>query len=1242
MFAEVLNSYNSCCRKYAAAYPDAVGAANLQQLTAVGGALNSLGSLCVAIRRNAQDRASVIEKVMSGRDCSLEELIEKIDVELGCDVSLGFSPSNSYLDRPAKRPENSPRRNRPSYPNAPPTHERPSGNRPSNPEEKCPEYRRKDGPLEERKKTPLNTPNMPPPQSLDADSIRLNQQYRHNFAIYQSAVIGAIKSCDNILHLQGEIIRDVQNAKVFAQGLDSLGRRPELSIDVVNKRIAQRAALVCRVKDARKKAESLSSRLAQRQALHFTDVDVSELENAFYRHQKIFEGKSWFAELQKKLGSYKLFLASPDARSVASRLQSLNSVLNRIAEDLNAVAKRVNSELDTEKERRAAVSAQRQKLDGALRTAQANYRRMVPNGALKFLSVSTASGTVVKPTLDEVRNAVSATLSPLWRQLSEACRQICNLQKDLGALSVSELNKTKAFPTYVIVGSLGVRLGASALSVPVLTTFPFARPRLFRNADDVAPFLLRLMYAVPVGCMRLCVIDHAAVGAHGRDFNQLLDATGEVVKIITTQDDIRGALQNILAYMGDLSKTKFTGVVTNWKEFNNKNPQAALPCTILVIYSFRGWEYREFELLEPILERGAQCGVFVVGVVDGINQLDERLRKNIKTERFAMMPPDLARSGLCFKNIGVSWQNINKVDPGRWGKIVSDYKESYEAKVSRTSHCFSDLYSDVPLWSCDSSVGIDAVIGWDASDAPLHLRLGFGKEGLHHALMGGRNGSGKSNLLHVIIRSLCYRYSPEELVLYLLDFKDGVEFFSYSIAEKSWLPHARTISVHNDPSYALAMFKSLAAEMEKRNETFKAAGVVGLEDYRAKTKRKMPRILVIVDEFTVMFSAEESKEQIGELISAILKRGRSTGIHLMLSTQTVASFGVHGAEEMFQQLAIRLALPADGSECILSGMDHSEVRSIRIPQCIYNNNAGAPGCNLIFVHPQFKIDDPSSADFRRRIESGVAKLGGQNRFPCRVFNGTVLPPMPSMDEIGKCLGGALSCKKHFDLVLGIHSDFDGAVCKVKFEDDAAEDHLLIAYEKDDRGAARGFRQSILRSLAALSEKKVLIYDPKRSGFGRLPLGFDVADADTERSELLEKMRMLRDSTSAHKVLIVENFESARYLHQKNSSPIGWDDEDAQKSESTDYIFKSAFEDADRIPFHVICFTHRARFSIEKLGGHIISKFSKKIAFCLNGEDMVELIPQARGVDIRNKILFVDESSPDGVVDILPYKSTLKV
>ena len=53
-------------------------------------------------------------------------------------------------------------------------------------------------------------------------------------------------------------------------------------------------------------------------------------------------------------------------------------------------------------------------------------------------------------------------------------------------------------------------------------------------------------------------------------------------------------------------------------------------------------------------------------------------------------------------------------------------------------------------------------------------RLGKGTS--QHVLIAGKTGSGKSTLLHALITNVALRYSPDEVELYLIDFKKGVEF----------------------------------------------------------------------------------------------------------------------------------------------------------------------------------------------------------------------------------------------------------------------------------------------------------------------------------------------------------------------------------------------------------------------------------------------------------------------------------
>ena len=97
----------------------------------------------------------------------------------------------------------------------------------------------------------------------------------------------------------------------------------------------------------------------------------------------------------------------------------------------------------------------------------------------------------------------------------------------------------------------------------------------------------------------------------------------------------------------------------------------------------------------------------------------------------------------------------------------------------------------------------------------------LGKGTAQHALIAGKTGSGKSTLLHVLITNLASTYSPDEVELYLIDFKKGVEFKAYA-AHK--LPHARVVAVESEREFGLSVLHRLDQELQSRGDSFRARG----------------------------------------------------------------------------------------------------------------------------------------------------------------------------------------------------------------------------------------------------------------------------------------------------------------------------------------------------------------------------------------------------------------------------------
>ncbi|GAA9706286.1 hypothetical protein VN0013_00520 [Helicobacter pylori] len=111
-----------------------------------------------------------------------------------------------------------------------------------------------------------------------------------------------------------------------------------------------------------------------------------------------------------------------------------------------------------------------------------------------------------------------------------------------------------------------------------------------------------------------------------------------------------------------------------------------------------------------------------------------------------------------------------------------------------------------------------------------------------------------------------------------------------------------------------------------------------LSDYRKHGE--MPRLIVVIDEFQVLFSDNSSKgkESVGQSLNTLLKKGRSYGVHLILATQTMRSTDIN--RSIMAQIAnrIALAMDAEDSNSILNN-DDAACELVR-PEGIFNNNGG--------------------------------------------------------------------------------------------------------------------------------------------------------------------------------------------------------------------------------------------------------------------------------------------------------------
>jgi hypothetical protein len=303
---------------------------------------------------------------------------------------------------------------------------------------------------------------------------------------------------------------------------------------------------------------------------------------------------------------------------------------------------------------------------------------------------------------------------------------------------------------------------------------------------------------------------------------------------------------------------------------------------------------------------------------------------------------------------------------------ISDELEDLRARLGS----FADLLPETEWWTESSTSGVRAPVGFrDGVEVELALC-----DASPHALIGGPSGSGKTNFLFTMIGSMAVRYPPDELALYLLDFKEGVSFAQFAPGRRdpSWLPHARLVGVNinTDREFGLALLRFLADEMRRRAEAAKAHEVTKLEELRAADPHgRWPRIVAVVDEFQLLFAERDAvTREAVSLLEDVARRGRSQGIHLVLSSQDVSGIEAFwGRPAIFEQFVVRVALPrsrrvlADLNDAALtlprwhaivnheSGIKHGN-ETIRVPDATAKGTLDALQAQLWRRRPDWVVE----------------------------------------------------------------------------------------------------------------------------------------------------------------------------------------------------------------------------------------------------------------------------------------------
>ena len=141
----------------------------------------------------------------------------------------------------------------------------------------------------------------------------------------------------------------------------------------------------------------------------------------------------------------------------------------------------------------------------------------------------------------------------------------------------------------------------------------------------------------------------------------------------------------------------------------------------------------------------------------------------------------------------------------------------------------------------------------------------------------------------------------------------------------------------------MSVLERLDQELRIRGDLFRQAGVQDIKNYRDENPdRKLPRVLLIIDEFQEFFTQDDKvAQEAALLLDRLVRQGRAFGVHVLLGSQTLA--GAYSlARSTLGQMAIRIALQCSEADShLILSEDNTAARLLNRPgEAIYNDANG--------------------------------------------------------------------------------------------------------------------------------------------------------------------------------------------------------------------------------------------------------------------------------------------------------------
>lgn len=779
------------------------------------------------------------------------------------------------------------------------------------------------------------------------------------------------------------------------------------------------------------------------------------------------------------------------------------------------------------------------------------------------------------------------------------------------------------------------------LSVPDHSSLLLQTDRAGRSqaVDVLRVIMLRLLTTLPPGRVRFTIIDPLGLGESFAGFMHLVDYEEALVggRIWTDTDQIEARLTELTSHMENVIQKYLRNEFATIDAYNRHAGQLAEPYRFLVVADFpANFNENAIRRISSIINSGPRCGVFTLILHD------TRLK----------LPPELPLSDLAAGRLHLVHNGESFVAQdstlGRF-QLQLDTPPA-EDELTRLMHevgrrAKNAFHVELPFdaivpppdqrWS--RSAANDVVIPIGHAGAVRLQQFNMGRGLAQHALIAGKTGSGKSTLLHVIVTNIALWYRPDEVELYLIDFKKGVEFKTYVTHA---LPHARAIAIESDREFGVSVLQRLDAEMTRRGDLFRAVGVQDLPAYREAARKPLPRTILVVDEFQVFFAEDDRlSQEAAVLLDRLVRQGRAFGIHVVLGSQTLA--GTAGlARSTMGQMAIRIALQCSeaDSQLILDDTNVAARLLARPGEAIYNDAGG-----LVAGNSNFQVAwlaDERQAELLDEIRASANQANWSGPPPI-VFEGNALADIRQNRSLGELIDAPAwpSAMPAPRIWLGEPVAIKEPTHLTLRQQSAA--HALLIGQRDD--VAQTLLASAVLCLAAQHAPASAKFIVLPGAAGESPGGelhavvnslphdarwVDWRDVPAVMADLAgeSKRRLERGPADDSRIFVIINGLQRYRALRRQEDVFSISSSDADAPPAVDRQFAELLREGPPLGLHVIAWADTYATLERTLERQSIREFDNRVLFQMSATDSSNLIdsPEANRLGFHRAFFFSEE------------------